>query len=200
MITHKIVSLLCGTALLAACGGEPKPRSVAELLEDPIALEAAVVRCAQNRSETRYEAECVNARQAVSILEAREDRERAAAFEQESQRKREALRRTQAAAAEARRRAAEAEQRRREAEYVAQFDETLPADAGDAGQLEMPVDEADAEMPAGETTSGVPAARIDSGSEPEEGEEAADAAEEESSSDLEAVREELRRRNEETGG
>lgn len=198
MIMRKIVSLLCGSALLAACGGEPKARSVAELLEDPIALEAAVVRCAQNRSETRYDAECVNARQAVSILEARDDRARAAAFEEESQRKREALRRTQEAAAEARRRATESEQRRREAEYVSQFGESLPAEAGDAGRLEMPVNGAGAGLPADDTPSDVSEAGTDPAPLAEEGEAAAE-AEDSEPSDLEAIREELRRRNEETG-
>ena len=109
-----------------------------EFLDDPILLEAAVVRCAESRAETRYDAECVNARQAVSIIEAREERERAALFEEQSQRKRDALRRTQEAAAEARRRAEEAERLRREAEYLAQFGELPPADeeAGDAAEAD----------------------------------------------------------------
>lgn len=77
-----------------------------------------MVRCAQNRSETRYDAECVNARQAVSRVQAREEAARKAELEAESERKRKALRRTQAAAAEARRRADRA---RQEAEYIAEY-------------------------------------------------------------------------------
>ena len=97
-----------------------------------------MVRCAANRSETRYEAECVNARQAASIFEARQDRERRDLFEAESAAKRAALRRTQQAAAEARRRAKEAERQRREAEYLAQFGELPPP-----GQLEGEVYDSD---------------------------------------------------------
>jgi len=126
--------VLCGLALVTGCAEEPKPRSVTEFLENPIVLEAAVVRCAQNRTESRYDAECVNARQAVSIIEAKEERARRDAFEAESDKKREALRRTQQAAAEARRRAAEAERRRKEAEYLAQFGELPPAPDGETGE------------------------------------------------------------------
>jgi hypothetical protein len=103
---------------------------VAELVENPIVLEAVMVRCNANRDETRYDAECVNARQAVSIVEAREDRQRAKAFEDQSRRKREALRRTQEAAAEARRRSEDAERRREEAAYLAQFGELPPSAEG----------------------------------------------------------------------
>jgi hypothetical protein len=108
---------------------------VDEFLENPIVLEAAVVRCAENRNQTRYDAECVNARQAISILEAKEDRERAKEFEAQSERKRESLRRTQQAAAEARRRAQEAERQRREAEYLAQFGELPPPEDGASGAV-----------------------------------------------------------------
>jgi hypothetical protein len=159
---------------------------VQEFLDDRILLEAAVVRCAQSRAETRYEAECVNARQAVSILEAREERERAALLEEQSQRKRDALRRTQEAAAEARRRAEEAERLRREAEYLAQF-----------GELPPPGNEAEDAV---ETVGNVPGAVIPD--EPEtapatgstENADATDGSD--APPDLNAVREELRRRGE----
>ena len=113
-------------ALLSACAEEAPPTTVQEFVDDPIRLEAAVVRCSQNRQESRYQAECVNARQAVALIEAREERARREALEAQSERKREALRRTQEAAAEARRRADEAERLRREAEYLAQFGVPLP--------------------------------------------------------------------------
>ncbi|MDH4126185.1 MAG: EexN family lipoprotein [Gammaproteobacteria bacterium] len=119
--------LLCSAFTVQGCGPDHgEARSVQEFLDNPLFLEAAVVRCSQNRSETRYAAECVNARQAVSIIEAREERARRDLLEAESELKRDALRRTQAAAAEARRRAAEAEQLRKEAEYLAQFGITPP--------------------------------------------------------------------------
>jgi hypothetical protein len=133
----------------------------------------------------------------VAIIEAKEERERRAAFEAESDKKREALRRTQQAAAEARRRAEEMERQRREAEYLAQFGELPPSDdAGadaadssnapgavyepaDGGVLNQPYDEEPA-------VDGSNAPTVDTSPEPvPEG-------------DLDAVREELRRRAEES--
>ncbi len=127
MIRH-VTLLLGGPLLLAACVEEPPPRSITEFVENPMMLEAAMIRCAQNRSETRYDAECVNARQAVARVQAREEAARKAALEAESERKRRALRRTQEAAAEARRRA---ERAREEAEYVAEYG-IEPLDTGEA--------------------------------------------------------------------
>jgi hypothetical protein len=186
MRQQHLVILLCGGAFLVACSEELPPRSVQEFLDDPILLEAAVVRCAQSRAETRYEAECVNARQAVSIIEAREERERAALLEEQSQRKRDALRQTQEAAAEARRRAEEAERLRREAEYLAQF-----------GELPPPEDAAD---DAAETVGNVPGAVIpdEPATAPAAGNTQDLPATDGSNAptDLNAVREELRRRGE----
>jgi len=193
----RVSMLLCGFAVVVGCAEEPQPRSVMEFIENPIMLEAAVVRCAQNRSESRYVAECVNARQAVSIIEAKEERARRDRFEAQSDRKREALRRTQRAAAEARRRAAEAERRRKEAAYLAQFGELPPSEDGDSG-----VDEAAANAP----SMVVPEAADDSGagSAPVESVPASDGgnapvSDSEPSSDLEAIRDELRKRSEEGG-
>lgn len=121
---------LLGSALFfSGCSQEQPARTVQEFLDSPQFLEAAVVRCSQNRAETRYDTECVNARQAVSLIEAREERGRRERLEKQSESKRDALRRTQRAATEARRRAAEQEQLRREAEYLAQFGEVPPVDA-----------------------------------------------------------------------
>ena len=185
-------------ALLGACAEPPAPRSVAEFLENPIVLEAALVRCAQNRRESRYEAECVNAREANKLVAAREEETRRAEFEKQSERKRQALRRTQEAAATARRRAAEAARRREEAAYLAQFGK-LPPDAGanatesDAGNAPTAVIPEPAEEP-GALDNTVynealtePAA--DAGNAP--------AAETEAPEDLGEIRDELRRRNEE---
>lgn len=186
--------------LLGACAEPPAPRSVAEFLENPIVLEAALVRCAQNRRESRYEAECVNAREANKLIAAREEATRRAEFEKQSERKREALRRTQEAAATARRRAVEAARRREEAAYLAQFGELPPgadpnaaeSDAGNAPTAVIP--EPVEEPGAGASTSTVynealtePAA--DAGNAP--------AAEPEAPEDLGEIRDELRRRNEE---
>ncbi len=215
----RVTLFLCGVAALSGCAEEIPPPSVQDYLADPIALEAAVVRCAANRSETRYEAECVNARQAVSIIEARKDRERRDAFEAESAAKRAALRRTQQAAAEARRRAEEAERRRREAAYLAQFGELPPAEDDAGTEDETAVNAPGAVLPAAPetppataprtppaTTPRTPPASAPSAPPAAAPEEApasdggnAPVVEAEPPADLDAVREELRRRNEESG-
>ena len=86
-MNKRLTSLLCGLALLVGCAEEVPPPSVQDYLADPNALEAAVVRCAANRSETRYDAECVNARQAISIIEAKEERHRRDAFDVDERRR-----------------------------------------------------------------------------------------------------------------
>jgi membrane-bound lytic murein transglycosylase len=199
-MTLRVTILAVGIACIAGCAEPPPPRSVQEFLDNPLVLEAALVRCSRNRSETRYEAECVNAREANKIVAAREEAERRAEFEAQSERKRQALRRAQEAAAEARRRAAEAQKRREEAAYLAQFGQLPPNDSRQA-------EDAD--------TGNVPIAVI-----PEPAEESADAAdggyseplsapasdasnaptavvEPEPARDLDEIREELKRRNEE---
>ena len=196
------ILLLCGVVFVSGCNNEPPPRSVQEFIDNPIMLEAAVVRCSQNRAESRYDAECVNARQAVSIIEAKEERARKDALERQSAAKREALWRTQKAAAEARRRAAEAAERRREAEYLAQFGELPPASnaAPQPGAANAPgavIPDAPSEergqvseqvifddLPSREEES----AATDGGNAP--------AIEQQPAADLSDVREELRRRNE----
>ena len=105
-------------AVLTACTKEPPPVSVNEFLAKPRLLEAAMVRCAEDRSRMKYEAECVNAREAVNRLEARQERLRREERERQSELKREALRRTQEAAEVARQRAREEERRRKEDEYL----------------------------------------------------------------------------------
>jgi len=104
--------------LLVACAKEPPPVSVSELMENPRLLEATMVRCGQNRSETKYLADCVNARDAINRLEVGEKQAKRAQLEAQSERKRQALRRTQEAAAEARRRSAEAQKRREQADFL----------------------------------------------------------------------------------
>jgi len=193
----RLTLLLCGLFMLEGCTEEVPPRSVQDFLDDPITLEAVVVRCSQNRSQTRYETECVNARQAISVIEAKEERARRDAFEAESDRKRQALRRTQQAAAEARRRAEAAEQRRREAEYLAQFGELPPSENSDAG-----IDEAAMNSP----SAVIPAPDAEVTPPPGDGQPATDggnapvAEPSPPATDLDAVREELRKRSEETGG
>lgn len=196
--------LIFGMMLVGACSREPPPRSVTEFIDDPLLLEAALVRCTQDRAASRYQAECVNAREAVKQVEAKEDARRRAEFEAASERKREALRRTQEAAAEARRRVAEAEKQRQEAEYLAQFglepDETGRPEE-QSSNVPMAVIPKSAEETASDDSAGdsdrVPEAAnesaIDGGTAPSAG------SAEGAATDLESVREELRRRNDEGG-
>lgn len=123
--------LLATLTLIVGCNEPPPPRSVDEFMNNPILLEAAVVRCAQNRTESRYDAECINAREAIKLIEVKEEAKRRAELEARSKRKRDALRRTQRAAAEARRRATEAQRQREEAEYLGQFGDAESAGDGE---------------------------------------------------------------------
>lgn len=192
------IAPLLGVVLLGACAEEIPPPSVQQLVDDPILLEATVVRCAQDRSQLRYEPECVNARQAVSVIAVREERARREALEKQSEMKREALRRTQEAAAEARRRAAEAERLRREAEYNAQFGEAPPG--GDPAGTDTVEDTAAANAP-GAIVPPEPEANTAPMSVPGDalpataGGNAPAAGSETDSADLDAVRDELRRRS-----
>jgi len=197
MTRTKMSLLLCGFVLFAACSEEPRPRSVTEFLDNPIVLEAALVRCSQDRDETRYDAECVNARQAISVIEAREERGRRKALEERSEDKREALRQTQDAAEKELRRAAEEDRLRRETEYLAQFGESPPPTEEDAA----------AENSAGNApTMVIPEPVFDDqelsavpDSPPASDDGNAPVSEVEPASNLDAVREELRQRNEESG-
>ena len=128
-MTRQLTALFVGIGILAGCAEKaPPPRTVTEFVDNPILLEAAMVRCSRDRAETRYDAECINAREAVNLIQAKEEESRRAELEERSERKRKALRRTQQAAAEARRRAEEADRLRREAEYLAQFGVLPPAE------------------------------------------------------------------------
>lgn len=200
MTRTQLPLILCGFTLIAACSEEPPPRSVTEFLENPLVLEAAVVRCSHNRDETRYDAECVNARQAISIIEAKEERASHAKLEAESEGKREALRQTHDDAAEATRRASEQERLRREAEYLAQFGELPPPPEGKTAAegsgnapamvIPEPVDEEQdyAEQEYSEAVESPPAS--DGGNAP--------VMEADPVSDLDSIREELQQRNEES--
>jgi hypothetical protein len=168
--------------LLTACTKEPPPPSVSEFMENSILLESAMVRCARNRSETKYEAECVNAREAANRLATAEEQARREKLEAQSERKRQALRRTLEAAAEARRRAEEARRRQAEAEYLGQFDAPPPeAENGD-----VPAD-----MP-------VPAGGPESGAETSDATASDSTGTQEAPADLQAVRDELKRRQDES--
>ena len=156
-----------------------------------------MIRCAEDRSKSRYEAECVNARQAVARVQAKEEAARAAELEASSESKRKALRRTQAAANEARRRAAEERRLREEAEYLAQFGVVPPteSESGEAlpeGNVPLAVvpDAVDEAMSPDSSGDAPPV--LDGGNAP-----VAEPAPESPDANLESIRDELRRRNEE---
>lgn len=182
-----VVAALPGLWLAAACAPEPPPPTVRDFLDDERLLEAAMVRCTANRADLHYTPECVNARQAVDRLAAREEQERRAAAEKESERKREALRRAREAAEAARARAEEAERLRREAEYLSNF--------GDVEVVEEPAGGDNATPPPAGSES-APAGTAEP--EPQQAAPSGSVADERVSNDgnLEAVREELRRRQE----
>ncbi len=128
---------------VAACVPEPPPRTTADFLDDPIALEATLARCNADRTRTLRDPECRNAREAAQRISVAEEEERLRKLEAQSQRKLEELRALQQAADEARRRAKEAERRAEEAELLRQLVEG--GVEGGAG------------APGGETAAGEPA-------------------------------------------
>lgn len=189
MTTLRLTTCLCSLVLLFACSEEPPPVSVAEFMENPRLLEATMVRCAQNRSESRYLVECINARDAVNRIEAKQEKTRREDLESQSERKRQALRRTQQVAAEARRRTEEARRLREEREYLGNFD---PAAVGTA------VPESGDSVATGGAANNAPGLIV---AEPQESEIAPTTREvedmpTEAATDLGAIREELKRRQE----
>ena len=142
-----------------------------------------MVRCGQNRSEMKYETECVNARDAINRLERAEERARRAELDAQSERKRQALRRTQEAAAAARRRAAEIRRQREEDEYLGIFEDAMPTPSVDQQAGMAP------------TSANAPVATVDTETAPEAETEVTEAEElPAETTDLGQVREELRKR------
>ena len=97
MIRH-FALLVIGTVFIAGCNRQQPPRSSTEFVDNPRLLEAAMVRCARDREQSRYDAECLNARAAAERIQVKAEAEGQAELEEQSTRKRKELRRTQAAA------------------------------------------------------------------------------------------------------
>jgi len=200
---HTSLTLIVGgLSLLAACSQERLPRSTMEFLDNPIMLEAAMVRCAQDRAATRYDAECVNAREAVRIIETKEEAASKADLDARSERKRQALRRTQEAASQARKRVVEEERLRKEAEYLAQFGVAPPStdvtleEEEETGNAPLAVIPEKVEQKPAASGLGDVIPATDGGNAPTIAEQP---EQEYRQSDLESVRDELQRRNEEGG-
>lgn len=196
MPAARLTLLISAGALLGACAEPPPPRSVDDFLQNPIMLEAALVRCAQNRSEMRYEAECINAREANKRVAAREEAQRREEFDKQSERKRQALRRAQEAATTARRRVEEERRLREEAEYLAQFGQ-LPPDAEPTGEDVAGGNEPIVVIPDIPESPPADSNYAEPANPPEDSTANAPGVVVEEPTDLEAVREELKRRNEE---
>jgi len=182
MTTMRLVIVFGIFSLLAGCAEELPPRSVAEFLENRILLEATMVRCGENRNQSKYEAECVNAREAINRLATEEEKARRAELEAQFERKRKSLRRTQEAAAEARRRAADARRRREEAEYLGVYEDMPPGTAIEGA------------MPTGSDAGSDGTQQPYKPGNVEQGAEDDSQPEGEAGQDLESIREELRRR------
>jgi len=163
-------------------------------VNDPNLLEATMVRCAHDRSKTKYAAECVNAREAANRMASSDREERRKELEAQSERKRKALRRTQQAATEARRRAEEARRQREKDEYLGLY-ETVPTESGSAlpsttGQVEsQPAQRADV------LQGNEPGASI---AEPEDEAQIEDRPPA-PPTDIDSIREELKRRQDSAG-
>ncbi len=180
MISTRLAIICSIISLLAGCVEEPPPRSVDNFLENRILLEATMVRCGENRNQSKYEAECVNAREAINRLATEEDKAHREDLQAQFERKRKSLRRTQDAAAEARRRSAEARRRREEAQYLGVYEEYPPGtETAAALPPDSPADPGIASSDTGEVGQASVYA-----SEPQE----------KTVQDLEAIREELQRR------
>ena len=153
----RLTMLLIGTGLLAGCANEePPPRTVTEFVDNPVLLEAAIVRCSRDRNESRYDPECINAREAVKRVQAGEEEARRIELEARSESKRQALRRMQEAQEEAHRRAEEAERLRKEAEYLAQFG-VLPPTEDSTAEEDLDKGNVPIAVVPEATTDGVPA-------------------------------------------
>ena len=195
MFTLRPTFLQLTLSMLAACGSEPPPpRTVTEFVENPILLEATMVRCAQDRSRTKYNADCVNAREAANKLAVIDEESRKKSLHAQFERKRKQLRRTQEAATKARQRAADERRRREEAEYLGVF-ESAPGQEGQvaAGSIIDP----EQNSVQHELSGNEPGMVI--GPAPAETDENAGPESTEQATDIDAIREELKRRQDSTG-
>ena len=198
MNTLRPTFMLITMSLLTACGSEPPPpRTVNEFVENPILLEATMVHCAQDRSRTKYDPECVNAREAANKLAVIDEEARKKSLQAQFERKRKQLRRTQEAAAGARQRAADERRRREEAEYLGVFESTPGVDgqvaSGSTGSTIDPQQNSGEQELAGNEPGMVV------GPAPEETDENAELDSMEQATDIDAIREELKRRQDSTG-
>ena len=75
---------------LAACV-EPRPRTFADFMEDPIARDGTLARCKEHAEDALTDIECSNASRAAQAIALRQERERREELERESKRQIEEL-------------------------------------------------------------------------------------------------------------
>jgi hypothetical protein len=124
------MALLAGL-VLSGCS-EPPPRSVLEYVEDPVLMEATLLRCRLEPELRPDPISCDNARRAAQRLASAAEAERRAQLEAESERRRAERRAREEAESEAARRAEEARRQAEEAAYEGRW-EPLPSAPDDAG-------------------------------------------------------------------
>ena len=91
-----IVTVGClGAAILATAACSPRvvlPMTVSDLMEDRVSLDGVLMKCNQNPSKARTDADCLNARIAIERLASRsepaEEAKRAAEFERRREQRR----------------------------------------------------------------------------------------------------------------
>ncbi|MEM1262566.1 MAG: EexN family lipoprotein [Pseudomonadota bacterium] len=178
--------------LVAGCAEEVPVRTVTEFMEDQIGLEATLARCNTDRRGTRNDPECRNAREANKRMASEREAELQRRFDEESQRKRDAIRARNEATEAARRRAEEAAREREEFLYEQQFN-------GDASSVAPNADTNGAAQSSTGPSDGAaesPVPGVDEAAEDSPDDTAAPADEE--TTDLDAVRRELERRNQDS--
>jgi uncharacterized protein YaiL (DUF2058 family) len=87
-----------GAALLATAACSPRPippKSVTDLMEDRVTLDGVMMKCNENQSKARTDAECLNARIAVERLASQREPVDQAKLAEEFERSRDQLRSSQ---------------------------------------------------------------------------------------------------------
>jgi hypothetical protein len=92
-IKSVVIAGCLGAAVLATAACSPRPvppMTVTDLMEDRVSLDGVLMKCDQNESKARTDADCVNARIAVERLASQSDAageaKRAAEFERSRER------------------------------------------------------------------------------------------------------------------
>jgi uncharacterized protein YaiL (DUF2058 family) len=97
-IKSVVIAGCLGIAVLATAACSPRPvppMTVTDLMEDRVSLDGVLMKCNQNESKARTDADCVNARIAVERLASQSDAAEEAKHAAEFERRREQLRLSQ---------------------------------------------------------------------------------------------------------